>query len=364
MKKRGILLGVQLGCLIPILLAGTLAFSKTPGCTPHVRRIMNALPGLGVSKCTSDISSYGKQRTSELWKRTIQGYEEELALWGEQAWSVPAGALTACDADVQRSGSLLMVITSDPCLTDGSATSPYNAFLLVRNPEQKIVITEIVDGGYRSMDTTPELKQITDPGDQSLILFDQRGEEFYQEYETLTAFRLNPKTSRPEPAQIFPVREVHPATSSKNIVTSGHTAELAPRWIQKGKLAGQFDILEESTEESGGYSRVTYRWNGKAYIVVAVKHEASAEAKAIADYRACLKANFSTGKACDEPDDVNITCEKQNDLAWLNFKANKLQDALNYAQPALESCKDKPLELKHADYNYKRIQKALQAAKR
>jgi hypothetical protein len=326
-------------------------------------RLVEALPELSVSKCTNDISSYGKQRTSELWKRTIQGYEEKLALWGEQAWPVPASSLTACDADVQRSGLLLMVVTGDPCLTDGTATSPYNAFLLVRNPEQKIVVTEIVDGGYRSMDTTPVLKQLTDPGDQSLILFDQSGEEAYHEYETLTAFRLNPKTSRPEPAEIFPVREVSPETSSRNIVTSEHAEELTPRWIQEGKLAGQFDILEDSTEASGECSRVTYRWNGKAYIVVAVKHEPSAEAKAIATYRACLKANLGTAKTCDEPDDVNVTCEKQNDLAWLNFKASKLQDALKYAQQALDSCKDKPLELKHADYNYQQIQKTLQAGK-
>jgi hypothetical protein len=339
-----------------------------PACTAQASRLVEAVPGLETPGCSNETGSAEEAQPTELQKkalrkRSLLAYEKDLAVWGEQAWSVPASSLAACDANVQGSGSLRLVIMRDPCLPLAPLADPYDAFLLVRNPDQKVIVSELVDGGYRG-DATPEMKQLNDANGQPLILVGETGVRAYRAYESLEAFRLNPKTSRPEPAEIFPVREVSPGTSSKNIVVSQATDGLSPQWIEKGKLADQFDILKEDPRASGEeYNRVTYRWNGKGYAVVTVKHEPSLQAKAIASYRACLKANFGTAKVCDEPDDVNIACEKQNDLAWLNFKANKLQDAMTNAQQALASCKEKPLELKHADYNYQQIQKALQAGK-
>jgi len=373
--KDMVRLSTSFSLLMFILLTGGFAFCKTPVCTAQALRLVKALPKLEVSECTKDISNNGKPRTSELWKRTIRAYEKKLALWGQRAWSVPVSSLAACGLDplseeesgevqytstISGNGSLRLLITGDPCLPIGAHDDPYNAFLLVKNSDQKIVVTEIKDGGYGG-DASLQLDQLTDPNNQPLILLSIVREDAYRPYEVFEVFRVNPKTSRPEPAEIFPVREAAPVTSSKNVVVSWGDGP-DPKWLQKDKLADQFENLEENPHGEGNI-RVTYRWDGKTYVVVGIKHEASPEAKAIGAYRACLKANFGTTKVCDEPPDADVTCEKQNDLAWLNCKANKLQDALKYAQLALESCKEKSLELKHADYNHKQIQRALQAEK-
>ncbi len=365
-----------------ILLTGGFAFCKTPVCTERALQVVKAMPEFEVPEC-SDQTYSDETQTSELRKKTLRkrallAYRKKLALWGTRAQFFPTSALEACEkkgsvgplskeeteayftSDIGGNASLRLVTTADPCLPIGAHDDPYNAFLLVKNSDQKIVVTEIKDGGYGG-DASLQLDQLTDPNNQPLILLSIVREDAYRPYEVFEVFRVNPKTSRPEPAEIFPVREAAPVTSSKNVVVSWGDGP-DPKWLQKDKLADQFENLEENPHGEGNI-RVTYRWDGKTYVVVGIKHEASPEAKAIGAYRACLKANFGTTKVCDEPPDADVTCEKQNDLAWLNFKANKLQDALKYAQLALESCKEKSLELKHADYYHKQIQRALQAEK-
>jgi len=376
-----------------ILLTGSFAFSKTPVCTERALQVVKAMPEFEAPEC-SDQTYSDETQTSELRKKTLRkrallAYRKKLALWGTRAQFFSTSALEACEkkgsvgplskeeaeayftSDIGGNASLRLVTTADPCLPIGAHADPYDAFLLIKSLDGKIVVTQVLDGAYGNLDSPVDLIQVKDPNDQPLVLLRENESQmapFMHESDTFIAFHINPENSQAEPAKIFPARQMGSSTVSSSTTTNELYSEIYSEegleGLKNGTLMAELKTNEldsQAFEERS--NRLTYRWDGKAYVVVRIESEPNPVGKDIGAYRACLKANFGTAKVCEEPVEGNVTCVKQNDLAWLNFKANKLQDALKYAQLALESCKDKSLELKHADYNYKQIQKALQAKK-
>lgn len=139
--------------------------------------------------------------------------------------------------------------------------------------------------------------------------------------------------------------------------------------IFKGKQwAPRFSLQEcdYAAGENGEAKAVKRQFtlHGSEYAIDHYEKDGAALHAQLQKQRECIKQKFApnqTEPAC--PGD--FSCEKDNDLAYLFFKAGKLEKAKDWADQALSDCKFSTIrEQKAARYNHEIIQKALLGDKR
>lgn len=363
------------------LLASSFAHAadKSPVCTAPALAALEKIPQMplvcenATQICLSDTPSSLVDHPE--CGTAAAGYAKTLQkLLAPRWWSASADALEACrikgktgaltkeeashldeeyGSEIQGTDRVRLLVLGDACGVAGIS----NVVVVVKTPTG-IVVTPLYFAFNQGGEEAPFSFDIATNGGDTIALFSSQGHDMQDIFTTTTAYKVDLASGLVAPYPLY-VTEEGERTELDSSEPIGVTLdESQSSEIVHGKFASRLvnyraNDCQDGLRDCAPVKKRLFAWNGKAFVVDDFAAKNRAYQQGVAAQRACLKQKFDA-KTATAACTLDHSCEGDNDLSFLSFKAGNRDRALSYASLALEYCRGSIKDEAAALYNYRR----------